>query len=231
MQVFDGKQFVPPRGSSPSPPPQATYDAEPSGTSRSITSRRSPWPCTTIADAKDFPPAYTADKDGKPLLSWRVLILPYLGAGELYKQFHLDEPWDSEHNENSLPGCRELPEPQQQGSGEGKTNYLTVRGEKTVFPGKTAIASPTFADGTSNTIMTVEVSDDKAVIWTKPDDFEYDEQDPMEGLVGLWPDGFIAGLADGSVRFVGRTIDPSALKAFFTRNGGEKVGERQALGK
>ena len=46
---------------------------------------------------KTFPPAYKADKDGKPLLSWRVLILPYLESNSLYEQFHLDEPWDSAH--------------------------------------------------------------------------------------------------------------------------------------
>ena len=52
--------------------------------------------------------------------------------------------------------------------------------------------------------MTVEVSDAKAVPWTKPDDFEYDEKNPLKGLVGLRPDGFIAGFADGSVRFIHR---------------------------
>ena len=43
-----------------------------------------------------------ADKDGKPLLSWRVLILPYVEQEDLYKQFHLDEPWDSEHNKKLI---------------------------------------------------------------------------------------------------------------------------------
>ena len=43
---------------------------------------------------KRFPPAAISDKNGKPLLSWRVAILPYLDENELYKQFHLDEPWD-----------------------------------------------------------------------------------------------------------------------------------------
>lgn len=84
-------------------------------------------------------------------------------------------------------------------------------------------------DGTSNTIMLLEVNDDRAVIWTKPDDFEYDQQDPMRDLVGSWPDGFLATLADGSVRFIRSSIDPTVLKAFFTCNGGEKVGT-EALG-
>ena len=45
-----------------------------------------------------FPPAAVTDKQGKPLLSWRVAILPYLGSKERYSRFHLDEPWDSPHN-------------------------------------------------------------------------------------------------------------------------------------
>ncbi len=54
---------------------------------------------------KTFPPAYTVDKAGKPLLSWRVLILPYLDQEALYKEFHLDDPWDSVHNRRSSTGC------------------------------------------------------------------------------------------------------------------------------
>ena len=49
-----------------------------------------------------FPAASSFDKDGKPLLSWRVHVLPYLEQAELYKQFHLDEPWDSEHNKKLI---------------------------------------------------------------------------------------------------------------------------------
>ncbi len=54
-------------------------------------------------DKGHFPPAATYDKEGKPLLSWRVALLPYLRHEKLYEQFHLDEPWDSEHNIKLLP--------------------------------------------------------------------------------------------------------------------------------
>jgi RNA polymerase sigma factor (sigma-70 family) len=57
-------------------------------------------------DANNRLPADVRDKDGKPLLSWRVLILPYLEQDNLYQQFHLDEPWDSEHN---LKLLRQMP--------------------------------------------------------------------------------------------------------------------------
>lgn len=180
------------------------------------------------ADAmKKFPPAFKADKDGKPLLSWRVLILPYLEEGELYKQFHLDEPWDSEHNKkliNTMPDVYRSPG---SAAGAGKTNYLTVRGEKTAFPGDKGLKIMDIRDGTSNTIMVVEASDEKAVPWTKPDDFEYDEKDPIKGLVGLQPDAFLALFVDGSVQTIKKSIDAKALNAFFTRDGREPVDRSQ----
>ena len=90
---------------------------------------------------KTFPPAYTVDKDGKPLLSWRVLILPYLEGDDLYSEFHLDEPWDSEHNKKLLSRMPAVfRDPDSKLAAQGKTNYLTVRGEKTVFSGEKPIA-------------------------------------------------------------------------------------------
>ena len=47
---------------------------------------------------KAFPARAICDKQEKPLLSWRVKLLPFLEQNALYQQFHLDEPWDSEHN-------------------------------------------------------------------------------------------------------------------------------------
>ncbi len=176
-------------------------------------------------DAKGrFPPAYTVDKEGKPLLSWRVLILPYTEDNMLYEQFRLDEPWDSEHNKKLIARMPQFyKSPESKVSSDGKTNYLTVRGEKSVFPGKTGISMRDVPDGTAYTIMTVEVSDEKAVIWTKPNDFEYDEKDPMKGLVGLRPGRFLAGFTDGSVRSLPASIDATMLNALFTRNGGETI--------
>ena len=49
-----------------------------------------------------FPPAVVYDRDGNPLYSWRVLLLPYLEQDALYREFHLDEPWDSPHNKSLL---------------------------------------------------------------------------------------------------------------------------------
>ena len=78
-------------------------------------------------------------------------------------------------------------------------------------------------DGTSNTILTVEVQDDKAVVWTKPEDWKPEPQQPLAGLLGVYPGGFHTLFADGSVRFLPATMDPKNLTAMLTRNGGEVV--------
>ncbi len=172
---------------------------------------------------KRFPPAYTADKEGKPLLSWRVHILPFIEQEALYNQFHLDEPWDSEHNKKLIPL---MPGEYRSPGGHaepGKTNYLTVRGKDTAFPGDEKIGLRDIPDGTSRTIMALEVGDAAAVTWTKPDDFKYDEANPTAGLTGLHRGGFNTVFCDGSVRFIALSIDTAILKALFTRNGGEVV--------
>lgn len=51
-----------------------------------------------VDEHKRYPTAFTWDEQKKPLLSWRVTILPQLGYADLYKKFHHDEPWDSPHN-------------------------------------------------------------------------------------------------------------------------------------
>jgi len=172
---------------------------------------------------RGFPPAYIADADGKPLLSWRVAILPYIEQQALYEQFNLDEPWDSENNRKLIPMMPQIYRNPDNRLPPGRTSYLTVRGENTAFPGGEGLKMADFRDGTSNTILFVEAADYKSVEWTKPDDFVPDEDDPLEGLRGARPNGFNAAFCDGSVRFIPDHIDSDTLEALFTRSGGEVV--------
>ncbi len=174
-----------------------------------------------------FPPAASLDKKDKPLLSWRVHLLPFLEQAPLYQQFHLDEPWDSEHNKTLIekipptlicPGQEALAK-------EGKTVYLVPTGEGAAFEGKEGLAIRNFLDGTSNTILAVEAHADAAVIWTKPDDLVLDFKNPLKGLQSARTGGFHALFADGAVRFISDNIDVETLKNLFTRAGGEAVGE------
>jgi Protein of unknown function (DUF1559) len=171
----------------------------------------------------NLPAAYSVDKAGKPLLSWRVHILPFIEQDALYKEFHLDEPWDSAHNKKLIEKMPKIYLSPASAAGPGMTTYLTVRGKDTAFPGDKGVKLSEIPDGTSNTIAVVETSDKKAVIWTKPDDFELNEKNPMEGLLGHWPAGFLAAFCDGSVRLISRSVDPKALKNAFIRNDGNPL--------
>jgi prepilin-type processing-associated H-X9-DG protein len=170
-----------------------------------------------------YPARANFDKQGKPLLSWRVHMLPYLEENALYKQFHLDEPWDSEHNKTLIPLMPKLYANPSGMVRPGMANYLAVCGKGLMFDGEKGRKPVDIRNGTSNTIMVVEADDDRAVIWTKPEDWQFDPEHPMAGLGRAHPGGFNAVLADGSVRLIAKSIDPKAFQAMLTIAGGETV--------
>lgn len=171
-----------------------------------------------------FPTHAIYSADGNPLLSWRVQILPYIDQLDLYQKFHLDEPWDSEHNKALIA---EMPDVYANPSvplEPGKTNYLAVVGGECLMDGTaTGIAMKQVTDGTSNTIAVVEADPTQAVEWTKPDDLEFNAENPKEGVGNVRPGAWNAAFCDGSVQLIAEAIDPQMLKALFTRNGGEVV--------
>jgi prepilin-type processing-associated H-X9-DG protein len=173
-----------------------------------------------------FPPAYTVDKAGKPLLSWRVLILPYLEQEALYKEFHLDEPWDSPHNRaliERIPTVYRCPSVVSRRADTGKTTYLTPRGKSTIFAGPESTRISKVTDGTSNTILVVDAAGSHAVEWTKPDDWDVQAGLDLKVLFGNHPEGTNFAFADGSVHFLKDTIAPSILEKLLTKDGGEVV--------
>ena len=162
-------------------------------------------------------------KDGKPLLSWRVAILPFVEEVKLYKEFKLDEPWDSPHNKKLLA---KMPKVYQPVRGETKQPYTTyyqvfVGGGAAFEAGKQLRYPAEFQDGTSNTILAVEAGE--AVPWTKPADMPYAANKALPKLGGLFDDGFNAIWCDGHVSWISRRFDPRVLRAAITRNGGEAV--------
>lgn len=170
-----------------------------------------------------LPARATYDKQGKPLLSWRVAILPFIEQDALFKQFHMNEPWDSEHNRKLIAQMPAVFRSPSQTGEPGTTVYLTPNGEGTLFGGKEGMKFAQVTDGLSNTIMAVEANNDQAVIWTKPDDLKYEAKDPLKGLGHLRPGIFEALLGDGSVRVISNTVDADVLRALFTFGGGEAV--------
>src|SRR6478735_7398561 len=68
-------------------------------------------------------PNDVTDGKGKPILSWRVLILPYIEEEGLYKGFKLDEPWDSENNKKLIDAMPKLFAPVRGKTDPGMTFY------------------------------------------------------------------------------------------------------------
>jgi hypothetical protein len=173
------------------------------------------------------------DKAGKPLLSWRVAILPYIEENPVYMQFKLDEPWDSKHNKKLLERMPKIYAPTITGkpAKANSTYYQLFTGPDTPFNPKSIRGNGAssfgprfpaqFTDGTSNTILIVEAG--KPVEWTKPDDTVYDAKKPIPKLGGLFREGFHIALADGSSRFIGRKFDEMMLRAAITPSGGEII--------
>ena len=179
-------------------------------------------------DAYKTFPAAVCDKDGKPLLSWRVAVLPYLENNPLYKEFHLDEPWDSEHNLKlikRMPAVFADPDPAvRKGVGDPfKTTYVVPTGEGAVFHGGKAKALKEVSDGLSSTVLAVETVPERAVIWTKPDDWEVDWKNPLDGIRRDDGRPFTCVFCDGSVHILRNNIDPKVWKKLLTAAGGEVV--------
>jgi len=176
---------------------------------------------------KCFPPAAIRDKDGKPLLSWRVDILPWIGQDELYNQFHLNEAWDSPHNRaliEKIPGVyMDLGSKATQMNYEGKTTVQVPVGPQTVFDKKEGTRFSEIKDGTSRTIFLVEVEPSKAVVWTKPEDWEVDLKQPRKGLERSDRTSFSAAFADGHCEIIDLSKkDDAKLRGLLTRAGGEE---------
>ena len=176
-----------------------------------------------------LPPQCIVDKDGNRLLSWRVLILPYLDQKNLYKQFHLNEPWDSEHN---LKVAATVPFPY--ASAENltqKVNGVSLPLTQMVAPltKDSAFGRPggpmrfrNFMDGTSNTIWFVETTPQNAVPWTKPVDLPIDTAKPTKSIAGD-NDGFFYSRVDGSVGYVSSETSDKVINALITIDGGEVI--------
>jgi hypothetical protein len=172
-------------------------------------------------DTHGFLPANTKTKDGKPGLSWRVQILPFIEEDQLYKQFKLDEAWDSEHNKKLIEQMPKMYTPVRGRAEPGQTFYQMFAGKRTLLGADgQGVTFAQVVDGLSLTLMVVE--GDKPVIWTRPDDIPYDGQKaPKVG--GMFDSHFHAVMGDGAVRRFEKKITAEALRRLIDRADGQEV--------
>jgi len=178
-----------------------------------------------------LPSAAIRSADGRPLLSWRVAMLPYLGEEALFTRFRLDEAWDSANNRALLPLMPDVYRYARVSQAPRDQTFVQVLvGPGTAFERDGLKMPDDFPDGLNNTILVVESA--TAVPWTQPVDLAYTPDGPLpdfgavipgSGYRGGQADLFRVLFADGAVRRLPKRVPPIDLRPFITRNGNDMV--------
>lgn len=171
---------------------------------------------------KTLPPAYIADAEGKPMHSWRVLILPYMEGNEIYKKYNFDEPWNGPNNSKLADQIGSLYRCPEAHGDPLQTNYVAVVGSQALWPGSKGRLISQVIDGTSKTISLVEVAD-SGIHWMEPRDLTFDEAAQgvqVSGKPGAissrHPGGANVGFADAHVIYLPLDISLKDLRAMLT---------------
>jgi hypothetical protein len=154
----------------------------------------------------ELPPAVVKDASGKPLYSGMVLLLPYLEQDHIYRQFDLTKPWDADENRAlSATDFAFLRNPNSPNPVRGTTDYLFVGGPQSLLDGTGKRTFANCRDGTSNTMVLVEVKGNsrswaEPAVWTPGQPFDSDT-----------PNVVNVGMADGSVHAVPKNTPQQQL--------------------
>ena len=175
-----------------------------------------------FVDKVEYGPPVTPPSDPSKRLSWRVAMLPYLEQDNLYKRLDLNQAWDSATNQPvSSTAIKTFGDPMD--PADTNTRYRCFYDNGALWDSDPAkrISISNIPDGSSNTILFVETTD--RVPWAQFNELKFDPNGGPPALGHDKRDVFLVGMADSSVRFVKKTVDPAVLKAAITRAGGEKV--------
>lgn len=174
----------------------------------------------------ELPPAYTVDQKGIPLHSWRTLIFPYLDQQKLYASIDLSKPLNDPVNAEAYKAVIPTYHCPSISLEATCTTYMAVVTPESVIRPIRSCQISDVIDGTSNTLMIVEVTPQNAVHWMAPDDA--DEQIFQFGRVAKMNPhgkGCHGALVDGIVRWLSDTMPHEQIHALITVNRGESVGE------
>jgi hypothetical protein len=177
-----------------------------------------------------LPPAYIADANGKPMHSWRVLILPYLDRNDLYKAYRFDEPWDGPNNSKlPMPSIFACPSAPSHGK-NNCTSYVAATGPETVWPDeKTASLVEVHAhDGNSKTILLLELPESD-INWLEPRDLTFDQlcrkmtQDERRKVFDAHLGTSVVTFADGHTEIPSNGFLADNIAAMLTKAGGKNL--------
>ena len=181
---------------------------------------------------KTFPPAFIPDENGEPMRSWRASILPFVEQMALYDRYDFHERWDAPENEFAIgiaiPSYKCPSDPSSAGA-PTDTSYVLVTGLDTIFEVGKQARIAAIIDGTSNTILAVEIHN-SGINWSEPRDLDIEAFVAMFGPGGTGqassphPGGLNVVLADGSVQFLSFNISQQDARALATSAGKERIG-------
>jgi len=128
-----------------------------------------------------FLPLYSPANDGKPMHSWRVLVLPYLEQEDIYKKYNFAESWDSPNNRKLLSpkfpfyNLFQCPTQKADASESTAVNYVAVVGKNTAWRSdKSVTLNSLTPEEASKTILVIETAD-SGIQWNEPRDFCVDD--------------------------------------------------------
>ena len=176
-----------------------------------------------------LPPACTVDAYGKPLHSWRTLLLPYLGQKELYDTIDLTKPWDDPTNATAFETDVALYHCPGATSQKCQTTYLAIVAPDGCFRGSEPRSLGVITDDRSFTVMVVEVDTSRSVHWMSPlDASEQMITEAMDAKILPHQRALQAACADGSVRSISSEVKPAILRALISIAGGDDEAAREA---
>jgi len=172
----------------------------------------------------DFPPPYLVDENGKPSLSWRVLLLPFLDDDfkEAYNRIHLNESWDSPHNRKCFAEIKGLGNPFLCPAAffvdgdRNETNYLMVL--RPMLQGSRAsTVDKETENAIDHEIFIVEVRK-SGIHWAQPEDIDlenisgrFNEQDHL-GIGSYHRRLAFYMLRDGEIQFFTYSMSPEEVR-------------------